>query len=540
MNETALKWLWNKTKPQHVRMYILAVGDICISLLGVWFALLTKELIDSATVNDGQFVRYAVLLTVAVCLQYLIRAAINYLDEAVITRVSLQLRSYVLKNLIRKDYASVRKLHSGEWINRMFSDVKIIAAGFTRIIPSAIGMAVRLLAACIALLFLEPLFAGIYLIIGVAMIFFISILRRRVKVLHKDAQTKEDKMHSLFQEVTEKILITKVFDAENYLTEKTDDAQESYRAARMKRQAYVVSANSAFSMTFRLGYVLALIYGGRNLLYGLTTYGTLMAVLQLVNQIQAPVAQLSGVLTRVYEVTASTERIVEAETYADDTVCTEDNMTFSRCVFDNVSFRYDRENVLDHVSFEINNRDVIALTGISGSGKSTIFLLMMGIYPVQEGNVNIYDEKGKRYSRHPRSLFAYVPQGNCLFSGTIAENIALSDTYSEEKVNEALSVAAADFIKELPEGVHTVLGENGAGLSEGQMQRIAIARAVYYDAPVLLLDEATSALDEKTEMEVLRNLKNLEDKTILIVTHRKAALSICTRQFDLKDGRITE
>lgn len=521
-------------------MYILAVGDICISLLGVWFALLTKELIDSATVNDGQFVRYAVLLTVAVCLQYLIRAAINYLDEAVITRVSLQLRSYVLKNLIRKDYASVRKLHSGEWINRMFSDVKIIAAGFTRIIPSAIGMAVRLLAACIALLFLEPLFAGIYLIIGVAMIFFISILRRRVKVLHKDAQTKEDKMHSLFQEVTEKILITKVFDAENYLTEKTDDAQESYRAARMKRQAYVVSANSAFSMTFRLGYVLALIYGGRNLLYGLTTYGTLMAVLQLVNQIQAPVAQLSGVLTRVYEVTASTERIVEAETYADDTVCTEDNMTFSRCVFDNVSFRYDRENVLDHVSFEINNRDVIALTGISGSGKSTIFLLMMGIYPVQEGNVNIYDEKGKRYSRHPRSLFAYVPQGNCLFSGTIAENIALSDTYSEEKVNEALSVAAADFIKELPEGVHTVLGENGAGLSEGQMQRIAIARAVYYDAPVLLLDEATSALDEKTEMEVLRNLKNLEDKTILIVTHRKAALSICTRQFDLKDGRITE
>ena len=540
MNETALKWLWNKTKPQHVRMYILAVGDICISLLGVWFALLTKELIDSATVNDGQFVRYAVLLTVAVCLQYLIRAAINYLDEAVITRVSLQLRSYVLKNLIRKDYASVRKLHSGEWINRMFSDVKIIAAGFTRIIPSAIGMAVRLLAACIALLFLEPLFAGIYLIIGVAMIFFISILRRRVKVLHKDAQTKEDKMHSLFQEVTEKILITKVFDAENYLTEKTDDAQESYRAARMKRQAYVVSANSAFSMTFRLGYVLALIYGGRNLLYGLTTYGTLMAVLQLVNQIQAPVAQLSGVLTRVYEVTASTERIVEAETYADDTVCTEDNMTFSRCVFDNVSFRYDRENVLDHVSFEINNRDVIALTGISGSGKSTIFLLMMGIYPVQEGNVNIYDEKGKRYSRHPRSLFAYVPQGNCLFSGTIAENIALSDTYSEEKVNEALSVAAADFIKELPEGVHTVLGENGAGLSEGQMQRIAIARAVYYDAPVLLLDEATSALDEKTEMEVLRNLKNLEDKTILIVTHRKAALSICTRQLDLKDGRITE
>ncbi len=540
MNETALKWLWNKTKPQHVRMYILAVGDICISLLGVWFALLTKELIDSATVNDGQFVRYAVLLTVAVCLQYLIRVAINYLDEAIITRVSLQLRSYVLKNLIRKDYASVRKLHSGEWINRMFSDVKIIAAGFTRIIPSAIGMAVRLLAVCIALMFLEPLFAGIYLIIGIAMIFFISILRRRVKVLHKDAQTKEDKMHSLFQEVTEKILITKVFDAKNYLTGKTDNAQEAYRAARMKRQAYVVSANSAFSMTFRLGYVLALIYGGRNLLYGLTTYGTLMAVLQLVNQIQAPVAQLSGVLTRVYEVTASTERIIEAETYADDTVCKEDNMTFSRCVFDDVSFRYNRENVLDHVSFEINNRDVIALTGISGSGKSTIFLLMMGIYPVQEGNVNIYDETGERYSKHPRSLFAYVPQGNCLFSGTIAENIALSDTYSEDKVTEALSVAAEDFIKDLPEGIRTVLGENGAGLSEGQMQRIAIARAVYYDAPVLLLDEATSALDEKTEMEVLRNLKNLKDKTILIVTHRKAALSICTRQLDLKDGRITE
>ncbi|HCK87865.1 MAG TPA: ABC transporter ATP-binding protein [Erysipelotrichaceae bacterium] len=535
MNESEMKWLWKKTKPRHVSVYILTAGDICVSLLGIAFALLTKGLIDSASADHKSFGTYAVLLFVTVILQYVINAGLRYIDESLITGLSGDLRKDVLDHLMHKDYASVKSLHSGEWMNRMFSDVRIIATGVARIVPSTAGMAARLISACIALVFLEPLFAGIYLGAGILMIFVISLIRKRVKSLHKDAQNKEDRLHSLFQELSEKILMIKAFESDAYMLKKTDDYQEAYRHARMKRHMYIVAANSSFAMTFRLGYALALVYGGRNLLLGLTTYGTLMAVLQLVAQIQAPVAQLSGVLTRIYEVTASCERLREAENYPDD-ITSRKTEDFSSVQFEDVSFRYDRDTVLDHVSFEINRNDVTALTGISGGGKSTIFLLMMGIYHPDMGTILVNGVTGIS-----RSLFAYVPQGNCLFSGTIAENIAMNSVYDKENIQKALTIAAADdFMQELPDGIETMLGENGSGLSEGQMQRIAIARAIYYDAPVLLLDEATSALDEDTEAKVLRNLKEMKDKTIIIVTHRKAALSICNRHLYLEDGKVSE
>ena len=541
MNKNDLKWLWYITKSQHTKMYILALGDICVSILGVVFALLTRNLIDSIANNTAFFSLSAVFLILTVLLQYCIRAAINFLDESVTTKVSNQLRSYIINNLIHKDYASFKKLHSGDWINRMFSDVQIISAGFTRIIPSAIGMSVRLIAACIALLFLTPLFAVIYLTIGIIMIFVISILRKKVKKLHYDAQKKEDKVHSLFQELTEKMLTIKIFNANDYVSKKTINYQDAYRAAKLKRQAYVVTANSSFALTFRLGYVLALIYGGKNLQFGLTTYGTIMAVLQLINQIQAPVAQLSGVLTRVYEVTASTERIREAEEQTSFLEITNNHVNFHSVQFQNVTFAYDQEMVLDDISFEVSKGDAVAITGMSGGGKSTLFLLMMGIYSPKKGTVNIYDESSLLPDENRSSLFAYVPQENSLLSGTIAENVALNYIYDEEKIQNALRIAAAlEFVENLPDGIHTVLGENGSGLSEGQIQRLKIARAVYSERPILLLDEATSALDEKTETVVLENLKNLKDKTILIVTHRKAALSICNRYLCIENGKIEE
>ena len=243
-------------------------------------------------------------------------------------------------------------------------------------------------------------------------------------------------------------------------------------------------------------------------------------------------------MTRIFEVIASMERLMESDQFKDDGSHNEVSQ-FNTISFNDVSFQYDRNLVLDHVSFEINRSDTVALTGISGGGKSTIFLLMMGIYQPDEGQI-LFDGNDVRKTSY-RNLFAYVPQGNALFSGTIEENIVFNQKSDAEKLKQAMRIADAEsFINELPEGVNTVLKENGGGLSEGQIQRIAIARAVYNDAPVLLLDESTSALDEMTEARVLDNIRQLKNKTVLIVTHRKAALNICIRHLELEDGRVRQ
>ena len=540
MDNRVYTWLWNMTKPQHLRILLLTAGDVCISLLGVFFALMTRNVIDAATASEQKFFLYSVILIGIILVQYGMNSFLQYEDEYISSSLSMKMREYLMKNQMLKSYEDVTKYHSGEWMNRMFSDVKIVAGGCTRIIPATAGMITRLISASAALLFLEPLFAVVYLAAGIVMIAAIGIVRKYFKILHKEAQKKEDKVHSFLQELSENILIIKSFKAHDFMLEKLDVCQSEQRKALLRRRVFAIIANTLFVLIFRLGYVCALIYGGRELLLGLTTYGTLMAVLQLVGQIQSPVAQLSGVMTRVFEVSASTERLMESDLFEDDLKDLETVHDFRILAFHDVTFRYDRDTVLDHASFEINRGDTVALTGISGGGKSTIFLLMMGIYQSREGEVLI-DGKKAGTEVSGRELFAYVPQGNALFSGTIEENIIFTEKLDQEKLRRAMDVAdASSFINELPMGIHTVLKENGGGLSEGQIQRIAIARAVYNDAPVLLLDESTSALDEMTEARVLNRIKELKNKTVIIVTHRKAALDICERHLILNDGKVSE
>ena len=539
MKRKEYTWLWNMTKPQHVRILILTIGDVCISMLGVFFALMTRNVIDAASASEHLFTRYSILLAGIVLVQYTLNSFLKYETEYVGSTISMNMREHLMRNQMEKSYEEVRKYHSGEWINRMFSDVGIVATGCTNIIPNTTGMITKLLFACAALLFLEPMFAVVYLFLGILMIIVIDQIRKKYKALHKLSQEKEDTVHSFLQELSENILIIKSFSAHEYMLGRLNVYQDEQKNANLTKRFFAILANTLFALTFRLGYVIALIYGGRKLLLGLTTYGTLMAILQLVNQIQSPIARLSGVMTRVFEVTASAERLMESDQFRDDSIFQNEVSQFSMISFQDVSFQYDRDAVLDHVSFEINRGDTIALTGISGGGKSTIFLLMMGIYQPDTGQI-LFDGNDSKKSSY-RNLFAYVPQGNALFSGTIEENIVFNQKFNAEKLIQAMRIADAEsFINELPEGVNTVLKESGSGLSEGQIQRIAIARAVYNDAPVLLLDESTSALDEITEARVLDNIRQLKNKTMLIVTHRNAALDICSRHFELESGMIRE
>ena len=259
-------------------------------------------------------------------------------------------------------------------------------------------------------------------------------------------------------------------------------------------------------------------------------------------------AALAGVIPTYYSIIASAERIIEIETYDDELDADEDigdryeyYEKLKSIEFDSITFKYNRDYVFEDASATINKGDFAAITGISGIGKSTLLKLLLGVMSPEKGTIRVVtDDSERTVDRNTRKLFSYVPQGNMLLSGTLRENITfMCDEKSDEEIKRAVQLSCSDeFVSQLPEGTETVVGERGLGLSEGQIQRIAIARAILYDAPILLLDEATSALDEATEERLLKNLRGLENRTCIIITHKPAALNVCNKEVRIEDRKI--
>jgi ATP-binding cassette subfamily B protein len=405
-------------------------------------------------------------------------------------------------------------------------------------------MITRLVCAVVVLVTLDASFTVVFLVGGVLLFFVAKIFRKRIKHLHKDVQKYEGRVRSFLQETVENLLIVKVFGTEEKMSRINDKNQSEHYRARMKRRTVSICANAGFGFVFQIGYLYAMLWGARGIFLGAMTYGTLTAILQLVNQIQTPFANLSALLPKFYGMTASAERIIEIENLPDEPPAqkTLSYSDFKSVDFSHTDFSYGENHVLSDVNISINKGDFVSLTGISGGGKSTMFLLIMGAYQPTGGSVKFTATDGSyRAGRETRGLIAYVPQGNILFSGTVRENISfLNEQADEEQIRAAAKTACAlEFIEDFPDGFETKIGENGFGVSEGQAQRIAIARAVLGGAPIILLDEATSALDETTEAQVLTNIAGLKDKTLLIVTHRPAALKICGKRLIIRDGKVS-
>ena len=331
------------------------------------------------------------------------------------------------------------------------------------------------------------------------------------------------------------------------LTERKREArssllQKDHYRIRMKKATVGALSSGASHFVMRAGYIFALVWCAYKMLIKQMSFGTLTAITSLVAQVQMPFSSLSGIMPRYYAAISSAERIMEMESLTDEKSCGENTTLpsyseFEKISIDNIDFSYDRTPVIKNFSFEINKGDFVSVTGESGIGKSTLFKLLLDIYEIGSGEINfVFSDKSLPVSKNTRKLFAYVPQGNLLFSGTLRENLMfLAGERSGEEIDFALKVACAkDFVDKLPDGLDTVISEGGLGLSEGQAQRLAIARAILSARDILLFDEATSALDEKTEKQLLENIKNLTDKTCIMVTHKPAALEICNKRLNLK------
>ena len=538
----SLRWMAQIARPQLPALAALAVGTGAYAGCSVLFALFSRGILDAAVSGDGlSMLRYAAGLLVLIAVQMLLHLSVKWLEERTSVKLELAFRDRVFRALLGREYATVSKYHSGELLNRLFSDVGVVSSGVTNLLPSAVGLVTRLVCAVIVLLVIDLRFTAVLLAAGAAVFVVSCVFRDRLKSLHKQMQEKHGRVYAFLQETLENLLVVKVFGAEERMTGQAENLQGEYFRVRMRRRRLSVLANAGFGFLFQTGYLYALLWGGFGLLHGTLSYGSLLAILQLIGQVQTPFASLSGVLPQYYGIIASCERLRELEALdAEPPRAAVDAeklyAALREIAFEDVSFGYDRERVLEHAQCAIPKGSLTAITGRSGHGKTTMLKLLLGIYPVDGGRIVFRTDGGEiPASAETRALFAYVPQGHLMFSGTIRENILfVRGSAPQNEIDEALAVSGADeFVRELPDGLDTRLGEKGLGLSEGQVQRLAIARALLSGAPVLLLDEATSALDERTERELLGRLRGLKTRTVVIISHRRAVLEICDHHIDI-------
>lgn len=549
-DKNVLKWIFRVCQKQ-VPLMILLVGlNALYGVSSVFFAKFSKNIIDGATqAKDFNIVvKFALCMLGLVVFQMMLNITKNSLSERCSARLEMILKKYLLDLVISKDYQKVTSYHTGDLQNRMFNDVRLVSTGFTTIIPEAAYFGAKLLSSLIYLIIIDKIFALIFVVGGCAVFLITRLFRKTLKKLHKNVQETEGKTRSFIQEILTNLLVIKAFSVEDRINDTTDELQEYNFGARMKKRNFSICANVGLGAVFSVGTVFAIAFGAYSILFKGMTYGTVTAIIQLVNQVQSPFVSLSGIMPKYYTTLASAERLMELDDLPNET---QKNATEIDAVkvykelqsidFNNISFKYDRDIILDNTSLKINKGDFVAIMGISGIGKSTLLKLLLGVFNLNSGSIILETDSGSiPIDKNTRKMFSYVPQGNMLISGTIRDNITfINQNASDEEIEQAVRISCSkQFIDELPNGIETVIGEKGLGLSEGQVQRLAIARSLLANAPVILLDEATSALDENTEKEFLQNLKELKNVTCIIVSHKMAALEICNKKIQIKDGKI--
>ena len=617
-------WLFAQSKAQHGRIVALSVLCTVQAAVLVSFALACRAVIDQAVAGniDGLLASAAVLAGVIIA-QLVLRLAINSTQERIRARFALELRKSMLDSIFAARFGNVLRFHSGELSNRMFSDVQVVSNGVATIIPSFVSMLMQLVFAIAVLALISPPMVALFAAAALLSFVLARTLRGRLKALHKTVQEKEGVVRVFLQEALEHQLVIRSFGAQPATSARADTLQEDHFTAQMRRRGYSIAANASFSFFFNALYAVALTWCAFELLHGAMSYGTLMAVLQLVARIQAPVSSLSGMLPQLYQTLASAERLMEVAELPRSEGCLlvtaeEFYQRLSGVRMRDLAFSYDDKEAEDGPAsvegekeegastpiggareedgaasaggmeapsgeepVSLTCADVfvpkgsfVVVEGPSGSGKSTLFKLLLGAYdadgfayelavgaatsaaaapdapagsvatgaPLTDAPASAFAVSSCSASQVPPGAFAYVPQDNFLFAGSIRENVAFAaPDATDDQVKRACEVACVwGFVEELPLGLDTMIGEHGQGLSQGQLQRLAIARAVCSGAPIMVLDEVTSALDDATEAAVLANIASLPGKTIFVAAHRAKAREFATMRLHVEDGVLTE
>lgn len=538
-----LKWIVHTLGKRKWLIVVMSIVQSVLAVAGILFALLMRQIVDNAVGgNKSGFFNAIFALASVILIQIVLRWILRFVEDDTRAAIENRLRQRTFGEILRTEYGKMKEYHTGELMNRITSDAFVVTDGVVSLVPNLCSIMVRIIGVLFVMGMIEPYIALVFLIGGCCVAALSVIPRKLQKKAHKNVQEADGQVKSFVQEALESLLVVRAFGCESKIEAASAEKMLQHRLARRKQTHIINMFGTGLRFAIQCGYLFGFIWCGLGILEHRITYGTLTAVIQLIGQIQTPFANVGNTFPKYASMIASAERLMEFSEHMRQEEQNKKQWTREEVYrklksidFHQVSFAYDAETpVLESESFSVKKGEFAALIGSSGIGKSTIMKLLLSVYQPDKGEIRAtLEEEEVRVSELPSGVFSYVPQGNYLMSGSIWQVVGFaepSETVDREKVKEACKIACADeFIKELPKGYDTILGERGDGLSEGQMQRLAVARAIYSECPILLLDEATSALDGDTERRMITSLKQLSDRTVFLVTHRKEVWELCDR-----------
>ena len=528
-----LVWLWRAWRGNRLQAIInatLGLLEVVVSLSQVWAV---KHAIDVAShVQEGSLYWAVGIMGLLILADFAIHISGIWVRNILGIKAQNRMQQQMLDRILRSEWNGREKLHSGDVINRLEKDVNQVVNFLTETIPSSISTLTLFLGAFCYLFSMDRWLS----VVIIAMLpLFIIVSRyyvRRMRHLTRQVRDSDSKVQSVLQETIQNRMLIKTMESDSVMVDKLESTQSELRQKVVKRTAFSVMSNLILNFGFALGYLVAFLWSALRMSAGTLTFGGMTAFLQLVNKIQGPARSLSKLVPQFVSVFTASERLMELEENPLEEQGDPIELKAPAGVrLTDVSYAYEEKtgNVVEHLSFDFKPGSCTAIMGETGAGKTTLIRLILALLHPQQGKVAIYNKKVTRtLSPRMRCNFVYVPQGNTLLSGTIRDNLWLARiTATEEEMRDALHQACADFVMELPDGLDTVCSESGAGLSEGQAQRIAIARALLRSGSIMLFDEATSALDPETERQLLQNILSRHDKTIIFITHRPAVVDYC-------------
>ena len=536
-----LRWLWSYSKGVRQALVwnvVLGIGTVWLNLLFIW---LCKSLVDIATGNiQGNIYLYSGIILLVVVMRLAFSAISLRLENVTLAKLNFNIRSSLYSNLMQSRWMGRDDLHSGDTLNRLMSDVDKVADAICSELPSFVTTLFQIVAAFVFFCLLQWELAVVLILLIPAFMGFSKLFFRKMRVLTSKIRSSESKVQSHIQESLQHKTVVQSMETGEFMQDRLDSLQEVEYGQILDRTRFNIFARTMVGAAFNIGYIIAFLWGVFGIWKGSITFGVMTAFLQLVGQIQGPAVRLTRQVPAFANATASIDRLMALENSPKEEKG--DPVVIPGVAgirLENVTFRYDGEGryIFKDFSFDFPPGSRTAIVGETGVGKSTLVRLMMALLEPQQGKVVLYGNGREAVaSALTRRNLVYVPQGNSLFSGTIRDNLRLGDPEAcEDDMKRVLEIAAAEFVFDLPDGLDTVCGEGGTGLSEGQAQRIAIARGLLRPGSILLLDEFSSSLDPDTEDRLMRNLiAGKDEKTMVFITHRQKISEFCKNTLSLE------
>ena len=548
------KWMYTYAKKYKFQIVFYIFLGVLTTVMGLASSVGSKYLIDAVTGQDSGNIALIALFIVAMGLFSIgINAITTMISARINIKVNNEIQAEVYDKILVADWISMKEFHSGDLLNRLNGDVNTVASSILSWIPSLITRSAQFFGILAIILYYDPTMAVIALGSAPVMLIVSKTLMKKMRDYNKRMRQVSSDVMSFNEESFQNIQSIKAFDLVGLFSKRLRDVQQNYKDVFLDYNKFSVYTSSFMSVVGMFVAYACFGWGVYRLWTGHITFGTMTLFVQLSGQLSSSFKSIVSLVPSAISATTSAGRIMEFFKIKDESDLEDDkakliqNNTQGKglsVVLDDVEFN-ENKTVFKHADIVANPGEIVALVGPSGEGKTTMIRLLLGLINTKSGNASIRDINGVscKISSATRRFFAYVPQGNTIFSGTIADNMRMvKPNATDEEIIEALKTACAyDFIKKLPKGINSKVGEMGGGFSEGQAQRISIARALLRKSPILLLDEATSALDVFTERQVLRNIMNSGyERTCIVTTHRPSVLTMCDRVYRIDNGDVSD